>query len=528
GAVTAAQLGVWAAEQVSPDADAFRISQLVWLDDDVDVAALNRALAVAGSEAEVLGVRPTIGSDGVPRLAAAGRPIGALQVVTSACEDAGIRAVAAERCRVDGVGQNRYESLSVLHPRTSGGWAWEFSTHHLLLDAYGLGLVTRRVAEVYTALAEGLSVPERWFGDYASVVDGAGVDAGDSERFWAAKFEEVSEASAVAFDSSRQFFLTDARGHGRVPDEVAASVDALARSARVTWSDVVALGWGLFTSARDGRDLFAVRLPQMNRSSGVALRTPAMLVGAAQVTLRVSPSETVAELVQRVRGEMREVVRHQMAGETLARLWPNGPEDYAALPQLNVKAFDYDYGFGSIAGRQETVTSGPAGRLDLMVYRDRVHGFAVDLTSSDTAATPESVTDTAAAFVDFLGRLSEDPDARVATFDALNADDRIRAEEWSRGVEVHADDATLDSLVRLQMSRTPDAVAIVDHTGAEFSFSEIATRVEAMAAQLSARGVTRGDRVAVMLARSVDLVVTLLAVVRTGAAYVPIDPEHPS
>ncbi|OZC65132.1 hypothetical protein CH251_25325, partial [Rhodococcus sp. 06-462-5] len=409
-----------------------------------------------------------------------------------------------------------------------GGWAWEFSTHHLLLDAYGLGLVTRRVAEVYTALAEGLSVPERWFGDYASVVDGAGVDAGDSERFWAAKFEEVSEASAVAFDSSRQFFLTDARGHGRVPDEVAASVDALARSARVTWSDVVALGWGLFTSARDGRDLFAVRLPQMNRSSGVALRTPAMLVGAAQVTLRVSPSETVAELVQRVRGEMREVVRHQMAGETLARLWPNGPEDYAALPQLNVKAFDYDYGFGSIAGRQETVTSGPAGRLDLMVYRDRVHGFAVDLTSSDTAATPESVTDTAAAFVDFLGRLSEDPDARVATFDALNADDRIRAEEWSRGVEVHADDATLDSLVRLQMSRTPDAVAIVDHTGAEFSFSEIATRVEAMAAQLSARGVTRGDRVAVMLARSVDLVVTLLAVVRTGAAYVPIDPEHPS
>ncbi|OZC67508.1 hypothetical protein CH251_21275, partial [Rhodococcus sp. 06-462-5] len=210
------------------------------------------------------------------------------------------------------------------------------------------------------------------------------------------------------------------------------------------------------------------------------------------------------------------------------RLWPNGPEDYAALPQLNVKAFDYDYGFGSIAGRQETVTSGPAGRLDLMVYRDRVHGFAVDLTSSDTAATPESVTDTAAAFVDFLGRLSEDPDARVATFDALNADDRIRAEEWSRGVEVHADDATLDSLVRLQMSRTPDAVAIVDHTGAEFSFSEIATRVEAMAAQLSARGVTRGDRVAVMLARSVDLVVTLLAVVRTGAAYVPIDPEHPS
>lgn len=526
--LTPAQLGVWAAEQVTPGADAFRISQLVWLDGEIDPPLLAHAITLAVSEAQVLGYRPVVGDDGVPMLDAVAAPSLEPTVVEHGRPDSEIRSAALARCRRRGLGSSRFESDSSIHRRLDGGWAWEFSTHHLLLDAYGLGLVTRRVAEVYTALAGGLSVPERWFGDYASVVDGAGVGAGDSEQFWAAKFEEVSETSAVGFDSSRQFFLTDARGQGRVADEVAASIDALARSARVTWSDVVALGWGLFTSARDGRDLFAVRLPQMNRSGGVALRTPAMLVGAAQVTLRVSPSETVAELVQRVRGEMREVVGHQMAGETLARLWPNGPEDYAALPQLNVKAFDYDYGFGSIAGRQETVTSGPAGRLDLMVYRDRVHGFAVDLTSSDAAATAESVTETAAAFVGFLGRLSGAPDTRVSTLDARTAHDRTTTEKWSRGVEVHADGATLDSLVRLQMSRTPDAVAIVDHTGAEFTFSEVDIRVEAMAAQLRARGVTRGDRVAVMLERSVDLVVTLLAVVRTGAAYVPIDPEHPS
>nr|WP_179273345.1 non-ribosomal peptide synthetase [Rhodococcus sp. 02-925g] len=529
--LTAAQLGVWAAEQVSPDADAFRISQLVWLDDDVDVAALNRALAVAGSEAEVLGVRPTIGSDGVPRLAAAGRPIGALQVVTSACEDAGIRAVAAERCRVDGVGQNRYESLSVLHPRTSGGWAWEFATHHLFVDAYALGLFTRRVAEVYSALVTESAVPDRWFGDYAELVSTAASPQDSiSNEFWVERCAEAEGAPAVTFDASRRFSLPFTHGRASIAPPTAEAIDALARSARASWSDVVALGWGLFTAARDGRDLFALQLPRMNRFGAAALRTPAMLVDAAPVVFRVDPSNTLVQLTTRMRDEMRASSRHHTAGEALARLWPNGQDDYAALPQLNVKAFDYDYAFGSIIGRQETVTSGPAGRLDLMVYRDRIHGFRLDLSSNDPAHTPDSLTDMLDHFLGYLTRIAESTNDAVANVGLLSTEQFDRVDALSTGPVVARDDATatLDIRVRQRISATPDAVALVDDAGVALTYRQFDARVNAMAAEMLSHGVTSGDRVAVMLPRSVDLVLTLHAVIRIGAAYVPVDVDYPS
>nr|MDT0664655.1 hypothetical protein [Micromonospora sp. DSM 115978] len=157
---------------------------------------------------------------------------------------------------------------------------------------------------------------------------------------------------------------------------VVAGVDGLARAARVAWSDGVLAGWGLFTAAREGRAVSAVRLPQMNRAGRVALTTPAMVVEAAAAVVRVGPSESVVGLVGRVRGEVREVVRRWVvAEEELARAWPAGVEAYYGLPQLNVKAFDYSYRFGAVTGRQETLASGPVGRADLSAYRDAVHGF---------------------------------------------------------------------------------------------------------------------------------------------------------
>ncbi|MDZ7931365.1 MAG: AMP-binding protein [Rhodococcus sp. (in: high G+C Gram-positive bacteria)] len=292
----------------------------------------------------------------------------------------------------------------------------------------------------------------------------------------------------------------------------------------------MALGWGLFTAARDGRDLFALQLPRMNRFGAAALRTPAMLVDAAPVVFRVDPSNTVVQLATRMRDEMRASSRHHTAGEALARLWPNGQDDYAALPQLNVKAFDYDYAFGSITGRQETVTSGPAGRLDLMVYRDRVHGFRLDLSSSDPAQTPDSIADMLDEFLGYLTRFAASPNDAVSTVGLLSTEQFDRVDALSTGPMISRDDATatLDIQVRQQISATPDAIAMVDDAGVALTYRQFDARVNAMAAEMLSHGVTSGDRVAVMLPRSVDLVLALHAVIRIGAAYVPIDVDYPS
>ncbi|MFH8370138.1 amino acid adenylation domain-containing protein [Streptomyces sp. NPDC018031] len=90
-----------------------------------------------------------------------------------------------------------------------------------------------------------------------------------------------------------------------------------------------------------------------------------------------------------------------------------------------------------------------------------------------------------------------------------------------------AADATVPGLFRRQARRTPDRPAVTCG-GRTISYGELDLRSAGLAAALRERGVRPGDRVGVCLERGIDLVVALLAVVRAGAAYVPLDPGYPA
>ncbi|MGW2374840.1 amino acid adenylation domain-containing protein [Kitasatospora sp. NPDC001683] len=86
---------------------------------------------------------------------------------------------------------------------------------------------------------------------------------------------------------------------------------------------------------------------------------------------------------------------------------------------------------------------------------------------------------------------------------------------------------TVPELFARQVERTPDAVAVVDGDRA-LTYRRLDELAGRLAGRLIGRGVRRGDRVAVLMERSADLVVTLLAVWKAGAAYVPVDAAHPA
>src|SRR5882757_8129636 len=86
---------------------------------------------------------------------------------------------------------------------------------------------------------------------------------------------------------------------------------------------------------------------------------------------------------------------------------------------------------------------------------------------------------------------------------------------------------TVPELFARQAERTPDAVAVVDGDRV-LTYRRLDELAGRLAGRLIGRGVRRSDRVAVLMERSADLVVTLLAVWKAGAAYVPVDAAHPA
>ncbi|MFD0021695.1 amino acid adenylation domain-containing protein [Streptomyces sp. NPDC058382] len=126
-----------------------------------------------------------------------------------------------------------------------------------------------------------------------------------------------------------------------------------------------------------------------------------------------------------------------------------------------------------------------------------------------------------------LSAVTADPGRPLHTYDVLTAAEHTRLTAWGTGP---VDDRPAESVTGLfdaWVRRTPDAPAVRDAT-TTLTYGELDSRADALARHLAAQGIGPEDRVAVALPRTHHLVVALLAVLRTGAAYVPIDPDYPA
>ncbi|MFI6846762.1 amino acid adenylation domain-containing protein [Kitasatospora sp. NBC_00085] len=125
-----------------------------------------------------------------------------------------------------------------------------------------------------------------------------------------------------------------------------------------------------------------------------------------------------------------------------------------------------------------------------------------------------------------LEAVAAEPDTPIREIALLDARERGLLTEWS-GTLGAEPTATLVGLFEAQAAGRPDATAVVDGE-TRVTYRELNARANRLARLLRARGAGPEERVAVLLDRSADLAVALLAVLKTGAAYLPVDPTYPA
>ncbi|WP_420713061.1 amino acid adenylation domain-containing protein [Streptomyces sp. MMG1121] len=124
-----------------------------------------------------------------------------------------------------------------------------------------------------------------------------------------------------------------------------------------------------------------------------------------------------------------------------------------------------------------------------------------------------------------MSEATADPGRRVSAVDVIAPDDRAAVLAWGTGRAPRQTRSVVDRF-EAQAAATPDATAVID-AGRSLSYRELNERANRLARSLLARGAGPEQLVALAMERSADLVVALLAVLKTGAAHLPLDPQHP-
>ena len=129
-----------------------------------------------------------------------------------------------------------------------------------------------------------------------------------------------------------------------------------------------------------------------------------------------------------------------------------------------------------------------------------------------------------------LAAMTADPGRLLSSMDVLDEDDHARLQGWGNQAGLAAPvgaRVSIPEAFAAQAARVPDAVAVT-FEGASLTYRELDEASNRLAQLLAARGVGPGQRVALLMSRSAEAIVAILAVLKTGAAYVPMDPAVPA
>ncbi|MFJ7984098.1 amino acid adenylation domain-containing protein [Streptomyces sp. NPDC096351] len=538
--LTGAQTGVWYGQRLAPDSPVYNVGQYVEIDGPVDPDLFEAAVRRVVDECEALTVRFEEDASGTPWQILAEEPCrGPVLETVDHRAEADPEAAALARMRAD-MGTPADPATAplfafALHRVAPGRTLWYQRVHHIALDAYGFSLVSRRTAEVYSALAHGEEPGPTPFGPLSAVLDEesayrAGERYAEDRAHWLARLEGRTAhepLSGASFPAAPDFL----RAEAVVGPEATAGIHALARAARATWADVVTAAFAAFLHRSTGDRDVLLSLPAMARLGSAALSVPAMVVNVLPLRVAVRPEQPLASVVAEVADGVRGLRRHQRyRAEDIRRdLGLVGRDPGPLGPMVNVKAFDNVLAFAGAPGSVHNIAAGPVDDLTLAVHHDAAEGrIRLGLDANPRAYDAASLAARTAEFAHFLTEAATaGPDTPVGRPDLVDAAHRRALAEAADATARETEPGTVVDAFAACALAHPEETALLAGRDA-LTYAELDARANRLARLLVSRGVGPESFVGLALPRGTDLVVALLAVLKAGGAYLPLDLDYPA
>lgn len=411
--------------------------------------------------------------------------------------------------------------------------------HHIVSDAWSLGLLSAELAALYRSYREGREDPlpplPVQYADYAlwqrQWLKGDALEK--QTEYWRRTLAGAPTLLELPTDRPRpaqQAFAGD-----RVPIALDAALTdalkALSRRHGMSLFMTVLAAWATVLSRLSGQAEVVVGTPVANR------RRPelANLVGffVNTLALRIEVSGSVSELLDRVKSATLDAQDHQeLPFEQVVEIvkpprslshapifqamlaWQDMNEGALEFGGVTMTPFDSDY---DTAKFDLTLNIGESG--------DRIVGGLDYATALFDRATLERQ---AGYLQRVLAAMVADEHQQVDRIDLPDAEERralLALGDGGPGIESSVGIGLYD-LVTAQAARTPDAIAVIE-PDAELTYRELTRRANGLAEQLRGLGAGPESRIALLADRSAESIVGMLAILAAGAAYVPLDPTYP-
>jgi amino acid adenylation domain-containing protein len=527
------QEGILFHHLLAANSDAYVVSTLLEIDGPDNLAAFVRALQWAVNRHDVL--RTAILYRGVSE------PI---QVVVRQV------AVAVETLQTANGGDPVAQLIQLMHP---GGQNFDITRapllrlkvaaagrrrfvllqmHHIVCDAHSLGILIAEVMAYLRGSAHELPDPIQYREHVMRIRERA--RNSDDEAFFRKKLGDVNETTAP-------YGLLDTHGDGSSTLEesqtlqrtLSARLRDAARQQRVSPATLFHAAWALVVAETSGRSdvVFGTVLFGQLQARGSARRGIGMFLNSLPVRLRLE-SRAVRELVAQTQSELLDCLSHEQASLAVAIRCSgagiNSPL-FTSLLNFRYAPSNPEVSWGNaISGTRVLATRVWTNYPILMSVDDQREDFAITAQVNRRVDPAWLLDSYSAALLSIVEELETPSGAAALALATISPEMRLQVLRRGTGAQIAASRISLvHELFEEQAQRSPNETAL-SYRDRALSYEELNQRATQAASILAQQGVGAGDLVGICVERGPDLVVGLVAILKAGAAYVPLDPGYPA
>ncbi len=555
--LSAAQGVIWLDQMVNAGLPCYQIGMCVDIQGPLDVAILKRAIEHVAQCHDALRLALAPADAGSP--ASQGQPqwcvldTVAVHMPVVDLREQPVAAMAAEpgqpdRDRALALVQRTFSSPAPLHAGippwdmlvvryAEAGYLWMHRYHHLVIDGYGVPMAGQAMVDAYNRLLAGQALDRHEAPSYSELLPveqayRASARHDKDLAFWRQRYAVLppallparhAQASGEAPGSGKQVWQLPRALYDQV------TAHAAAHGFTVSHFLLALIHTGL--SRMHAVDEIVIGVPVHNRTTPRQRQTIGMFASMNPIGVPVDLQRDFTAQMQAVADELRRCLRHQRLPiadiNRAVQLGATGRRQIFDV-SFSFEAFDADVNLGPARPRFWTLHNGheptPLAIAAKDYHRDEglLLEFVFNRAHLDEGEVQRLIGRLETACLAVLDGF-QGPVARLPLIPQAEAHLLQRFNDTSVPFE---DNVAIHTLFERCVARHPDRIALVCD-GAQLSYADLDARANQLACQLQQGGVQANSLVAIVMGRSIELVVALLGVLKAGAAYVPLDPDHP-
>lgn len=423
-------------------------------------------------------------------------------------------------------------------PDGHGGFV--ITAHHLISDAWTAGLVVNEIMDYYEKIINSQIIDNQnpSYLDYiTSEQEYLNSEKFNKDKeFWNEIFKTVPEVATIPSinveNSNSSLSCKAKRKQFVIPKETMNLINEFCKQNKASAFNFFMAVLAIYLSRVSSLDDFTIGTPILNRGNFKEKQTTGMYISTIPFRISINHKIPFAEFLSNISADFSKIFRHQKYPyqyllEDLRKKDSSIPNLYNILlsyqnVRSNKQTSDINYESSWVGNNFIS------DDIDIHLYDMNDTGdinIAYDYLISKYSI--DDICSIHARFLYIINQVLENNDITLNEIEIVTPDEKKKIlYDFNNTSADYPRDKTITQLFEEQVEKTPDNIAVV-FENQKLTYRELNEKANSLASYLRSQKIGRNDIVGIMVNRSLEMIISILAVLKSGACYIPIDPEYP-